>query len=306
LELREGESEMPELNMSFFTNTSINEKDKENTNGMKMRIQRISYKNLVESSFQYREIKEDDVRGLATRILADGQVLQELLVRKSGPDTYEILAGHKRFRACKYLVEQLDMKEFALIPCYIVSMDDIHAEFAVFSTNGYSSKSSYQIMQEIEGMMRLVREHPNEFPELTKKGRLSKNLANELGISSTTVVEYQSISRKLGTKGMEAFKNGILEKSAAYELSQLSEEEQEKYLNNGITKYAEIKALKAKELRNNKENVSESDTQRKQIPKRKIILQEKELDKYFTMDFSNKEIMDIIISLLEKWKEEHT
>ena len=41
----------------------------------------------------------------------------------------------------------------------------VKAEFSVYSTNGYESKTPYEIMKEIEGMARLMKEHPEAFPE---------------------------------------------------------------------------------------------------------------------------------------------
>ena len=42
---------------------------------------------------------------LADLIEADGEVIQDLLVRKIDTDEYEIIAGHHRRNACKILVE---------------------------------------------------------------------------------------------------------------------------------------------------------------------------------------------------------
>ena len=45
-----------------------------------------------------------------------------------------------------------------MIPCCIRAMNDIKAEFSVYSTNGYENKSPYEKMKEIEGMARLMKE----------------------------------------------------------------------------------------------------------------------------------------------------
>ena len=81
-----------------------------------MHPQLISIKNLEESKLQYRDIPQEDVEKLADLIELDGEVLQPLLVRKAGADTYEILAGHKRYRACKYLSEVRKLEQFSMIP----------------------------------------------------------------------------------------------------------------------------------------------------------------------------------------------
>ena len=67
----------------------------------------IHYTKLIDNTDQYRKsATEDDIAAFAELIKSAGRVLQDLLVRKSGTDTYEIIAGHHRRLACRYLVEQ--------------------------------------------------------------------------------------------------------------------------------------------------------------------------------------------------------
>ena len=156
---------------------------------------RIHYSKLIQSSFQYREIAAEAVEKLADLLEADGEVLQPLLVRKKGADSYEILAGHKRFLACRLLVEERGEEKFAMIPCCIRAMNDIKAEFSVYSTNGYENKSPYEKMKEIEGMARLMKEHPEAFSE--GKGRLVERLAKQLQMSRSVISDHQNISHNL-------------------------------------------------------------------------------------------------------------
>lgn len=228
---------MPKLD-NFFNQTKNPGIEKNGTK--KMHPQNINYKKLQESSYQYRKFEPGDVEKLADLIQTDGEVLQPLLVRKSGGDTYEILAGHKRHAACKYLVEQRKLDKFAFIPCYIKDMTDAQAEFAVYSTNGYNKKSDYEIMKEIQGMERLLKEHPEEFPE-APAGRMAERLAAIMEKSKTTVQEYLTISKKLGDTGMEKFKTGEISKDSAKALAAVPEEKQEEIINQGITKAKEIK-----------------------------------------------------------------
>ena len=176
---------MPIMNDVFFENKPKSVAPL----GKKMRTQAISYTKLEESALQYRNIPKEDVMKLADLIMLDGEVLQPLLVRKNGGDTYEILAGHKRYLACKYIVEELNDDTYSMLPCYVKDLSDARAEFAVYSTNGYSTKSQFQIMKEIEGMKRLLEEHPEEFVS-TAKGRLVEKIAKEMGLSRSTVSEY--------------------------------------------------------------------------------------------------------------------
>ena len=71
---------------------------------------------------QEREELKGEVRrkeeALADLIEADGEVIQDLLVRKIDTDEYEIIAGHHRRNACKILVEDGIRK---VMPCFPVS-----------------------------------------------------------------------------------------------------------------------------------------------------------------------------------------
>lgn len=208
------------------------------------KIKRIHYSKLLESQYQYRDRNEAVVIALADLLKADGKVLEPLVVRKSGPgsDTYEIISGHKRCLASKYLAEQEHLEDFAFLPCVEESMSDIRAEFAVYSSNGYDEKTPYEIMREIEGMARLLKEHPEEFPEYAGKGRLVEKLAAKMNMSRSVVSDYQNISHNLGTAGMESFKQGKLDKSAAVTLASMPEDKQEEALEQGLTKREDIKS----------------------------------------------------------------
>lgn len=208
------------------------------------KIKRIHYSKLLESQYQYRDRNEAVVIALADLLKADGKVLEPLVVRKSGPgsDTYEIISGHKRCLASKYLAEQEHLEDFAFLPCVEESMSDIRAEFAVYSSNGYDEKTPYEIMREIEGMARLLKEHPEEFPEYAGKGRLVEKLAAKMNMSRSVVSDYQNISHNLGTAGMESFKQGKLDKSAAVTLASMPEDKQEEALEQGLTKREDIRS----------------------------------------------------------------
>ena len=85
---------MPKLN-NFFDKTETVEK----ILTKKMHPQLVSINKLEESKLQYRDIPQEDVEKLADLIELDGEVLQPLLVRKAGGDTYEILAGSQKIQS---------------------------------------------------------------------------------------------------------------------------------------------------------------------------------------------------------------
>lgn len=235
---------MPKLD-NFFSNNKSEKIEQILTK--KMHPQLISIRKLEESKLQYRDIPQEDTERLADLIELDGEVLQPLLVRKSGADTYEILAGHKRFRACK-LLSSKGLEQFSLIPCYVKTMSDAQAEFAVYSTNGYNRKTDYEIMREVEGMSRLLKENPELFPEAAS-GRLVEKLAKIMNMSKTTVQEYKTIANNLADEAMDKFKNNEITKESAKTLAGLSSEEQQQVIATGVTETKDIKEA-AKTIRN--------------------------------------------------------
>lgn len=228
---------MPKLN-DFF-NQQAKEQDRPLIK--KMHPQNIHYSKLEESSFQYRDISQEDVEKLADLILLDGEVLQPLLIRKKGGDNYEILAGHKRFKACRYLVEEQKQEKFAFIPCYIKELSDAQAEFSIYSTNGYSQKSDYEMMCEVEGMARLLKEHPEAFPS-APSGRLVEKLAEIMKMSKTVVQEYKTLSSNLGESAKQMLKEEKITKESAKTLASIPKDQQDKLLERGITKTEDIKS----------------------------------------------------------------
>lgn len=206
----------------------------------------IHYTKLVRSAFQfYGEITEE-IQTLAMLIKAEGEVLQNVIVRKTDVDEYEIIAGHKRVLACKYLVEATGAEEFAFVPCDVKSMNDIRAQFQVMSSNYHHSKSDYEKMKEVSDMKYLMEHYPEEFPDVAAGGRVVEHLAAQLHMKRSTVSEYLAIDHNLIPEGKEAFKESKLNKSAACAMAALPEEEQEKLLTEGKTTHKEIKEYKEK------------------------------------------------------------
>ena len=215
----------------------------------------IHYTKLKDNPAQYRYGRTPEERkalqaevrkkeeALADLIEADGEVLQDLLVRKVDTDEYEIIAGHHRRGACRILVEERGKEQYAMLPCLVRNISDVRSEFAVYSSNGYAQKTDYEIMCEIEGMKHLLETYPEEFPEVPT-GRMVERLGQLLGMKKSTVGEYLTISKNLGEKGMEKFQSGEMTKSAAVAISGMPEEEQDELIGRGITTHTEIKEEK--------------------------------------------------------------
>lgn len=213
----------------------------------------IHYSKLIDNQAQYcNEKSRLETESLADLIDADHGVMQNLLVRKTGTDEYEIIAGHKRRRACKILAEERGKKEYEFLPCIVEHITDVQAEFQLYSSNRFHEKNDYEKMHELERMKYLLETYPEEFPHL-QTGRMVERLAKQMNLKRTTVGEYLTMAKNLGEKGKEELKAGNLKKSAAVELAALPEEEQEELLSKGVISHKGIKEYK-EEKREKEEN----------------------------------------------------
>lgn len=225
-----------------------------------MAVKYIHYTKLLDNPKQYCDEKsKEEIISLAWKIRADGEVLQPLRVRKVDTDSYEIIAGHKRRRACRLLVEEEGLKQYEFVPCIVKNISDVRAEFQLYTSNGFHEKTDYEIMHELEQMKKLLEEHPEEFPELPA-GRMVDKLAQQLNMKKSTVGEYLQIGKNLSDEAMEKFASGEITKSAAVALSSLPQKEQNSLVEQGITKHKDIKAYKDEKIERTVHRTTVTDT----------------------------------------------
>ena len=184
------------------------------------------------------------VQALADLISIDGEVLQDLLVRKIDTDEYEIIVGNHRYLACKELVEVRGRSEFEFLPCIVMNISKVRERFMKVSSNGYDQKTDYEIMTEIEEEKYLLTHYPEEFPDIDP-GPVIDRLVQATGRKRSTIGEYLKISKNLSPEAMMAFKQKRLNKSAAVEMASFTEQEQNELLEQGITERKSL--LKRKE-----------------------------------------------------------
>lgn len=204
----------------------------------------IHYSKLIRSSYQFYDEETEEIKTLAMLIKMDGEVLQNLIVRKLDADEYEIVAGHKRTLACKYLVEEEGLEAFAFLPCDVKQLKDIRAQFQVMSSNYHHTKSDYEKMKEISDMKYIMENYPEEFPDVLAGGRVVEHLAKQLGMKKSTVSEYLSIDHNLIEEGKELLEKNEINKSSAVALASLPAGEQKTLIDHGSTSLKEIKKHK--------------------------------------------------------------
>lgn len=168
---------------------------------------------------------------LADSILLAGRVLQNIVVTAADEDgKHMIISGHRRHLACKRLVEAGHL-EFGTITALIENeTDKSMRELMLIYTN-----STSRILTDAEKMRQAQRATDilkNLKAEGKFDGRIREAVARMLKTTSGQLARYAAIANNLTNETLkEAFDDGRLGVSAAYEASRLSEEKQQEVAN---------------------------------------------------------------------------
>ena len=142
-----------------------------------------------------------------------------------------------------------------------------------------------------------------------KKGERSREIVGEdNGLGGRQVTRYVKLTNLI-SELLDMVDKKELTITTAVKIADLSEEKQIEvlnYINQGysindeqIKRIREMNEESKKEIYEKVENVD-----LKQRKKKKVILPENKLEKYFPEDYSKKDMEKIIYQLLEKWKSE--
>lgn len=218
----------------------------------------------------------DSIKELAQMIVLAGGVKQNLLARKKTPDEYELIAGHRRRQAVKYLVEELGHEEYAMLPVHVERDGDLMSEVNLILTNcGARNRSDWERMMEVTRLPELLKamqtgsqEERDRFREWIGlepglSGRELRKLVAELtGMSETKVAQLNHINNNLAPEMMDKFQTGQIGVSVANEAAGLPAEKQQELAGKDEVKLADVKAVSDSDT--GKEmgvSVSDSDTE---------------------------------------------
>lgn len=181
----------------------------------------------------------EDTEKLKQSIRALG-ILQPLLIEERDGKDY-LLAGHRRRKCCLELIKE-GLERFKRIPCVYkpkielsaeTETDEIVRKMVIIQSNTYREKTDWEKMTESLQMEELVKEL-REKTDL--EGKTREIVSDLIGVSSTQIGRYHSISSNLSGELMEAFKKNKLNVSTAAELAGLNE----KYQNEACKLLSEV------------------------------------------------------------------
>ena len=256
----------------------------------------------------FKVLDDEKMEDLVSSITVNG-VLTPVLVRPDGKGKYEMISGHRRLHAA-------GLAGLKVIPAVVKELEDDDAVIAMVDSNVQReeilpSERAWSLKMKMDAIKR-----QGKRSDLTSDQNGPKlaavQLGDDVGISGTQVKRYIRLT-ELIPEIMELVDKKAIGFTMAVDISYFDKELQgwiyKYYKEVGFLRPAQIAAVKDYE---NSENMTEyilRQTLNGALPEskvsRKLTFSEKKLDKYFPPHYSAKQREMVIISLLEKWKEEN-
>lgn len=189
----------------------------------------ISIDDIIENPANSKIYTTEGIDKLAASIELAGKVLQNLVVKAADENgKYMLISGHRRWMACRQLVEHGEKEQFGKVTCLIENeQDELMQELMLIYTN-----STGRVLTDAEKIRQAERATAicKELKEANQlQGRVRDIVAEMLHESKTQLARYSAISNNLTNQELkDRFESGKMGISAAYEASKLSEEGQQK------------------------------------------------------------------------------
>lgn len=176
----------------------------------------------------------------------------ELVYEPCEKGEYRIVAGERRWLALKHLVSK-GYKEFEMATSKLTTPQDADEEqVEIIIANAYRNKSVADMIEEEKRLKESLEKMKAAGKQIKgydlTSGRLRDVIASMLHMSKTKVAQIESVNNNLIPEFKEELKSERLTFSAAYELSGMSEQEQqdalERFKESGELSHKDIKTMK--------------------------------------------------------------
>lgn len=207
----------------------MNQASKTEAGAPKYELKRLNISELYPDPQNKTVYSVENIEELADAIEIAGGVLHNLVVRAADETgKYMIISGERRWTACQLLVNEKRMEQFAEVNCLIENEhDEDMLDLMLMLTNSTSRQlTDAEKMRQAERMTDIL----NRMKEQQgMEGRVRDIVGKMLQMSSGQLARYHAIAQNLQNEDLkQAFQDGRLKVSTAYEASQLSEEGQQK------------------------------------------------------------------------------
>ncbi|GMB01056.1 ParB N-terminal domain-containing protein [Pelosinus sp. IPA-1] len=151
-------------------------------------------------------------------------VKQPLIVKTEGNGKFSIIAGERRYLACRRLTDE-GKENFKLAPCIVEKAQSVEDEqIELIITNHHRDKDLSEKIEEVRQLSELLQKKKERGEKM--QGKLQDIIAEMLNMSKSEVGRLQQIDKNLQPELKEAIKNKDLAMTSAVELSKLSAADQ--------------------------------------------------------------------------------
>lgn len=257
----------------------------------------------------FKVLDDDKMDDLVESILENG-VINPVLVRPDDEGTYEMISGHRRLHAAKRAGLQK-------IPAIVKEMTNDDAVVAMVDSNMQReeilpSERAYSLKMKMDAMNhRGSRTDLSLSPEETKI-HSAEAVGKTVGLKRAQVHRYIRLTFLI-PRLLEQVDEGLISIGMAVELSYLSKTYQE-WIADYMFEKGMVTMEQVMELRNYRDDSTLTKDQLFEIiasskavhekKKTRVILNDKELSRYFPPEYTNAMIAKVINGLLEQWKRE--
>ena len=199
---------------------------------------RLDPRTLVPS--EHNKYAQDDIEELADNMLLVGQLQEVIVGRVNGHD--RIIVGHRRTAAAVLNIER-GHDNFKLIDCKVKEMTEAMFMLTLHSANIFNRRLSDWELTEGVAEFKKFLIAAKEAGEVEITGKMRDYIADAIGVSTGKMAQMESITNNLCEKGKEAFKNGDINFTTAYETSRLPVEKQKEVIESGEMLSGEVRQM---------------------------------------------------------------
>ena len=232
-------------------------------------------------------------------------VLVPAIARPRGDGGYELIAGHRRQKACE--LAGLDS-----MPVIVMNLDDNDAIIQMVDSNiqrenVLPSERAKAYKLKMEALKRQGARSDLTSPKISAKFRSDDSVGDEAGVSGDTVRNYIALNNLI-PELMEMVDEKKIALSPAYQIAALPKESQEQLFDTIESEQATPSLSQAQRLRKlsqagelNEDTMLSIMMEQKKPERNDITLSGDKLKKYFPRSYSPKRIEETIFKLLDAW-----
>lgn len=253
------------------------------------------------------KVLDDEKMEETKESIAKYGVLVPIIARPKEDGTFEIIAGHRRKRACELL-------ELPTIPTIVRDLDDEESTIVMVDSNIQRenllfSEKAYAYKMKLEAIKKQGKRTDLTSAQVVPKLTAREQVAKDAGVNRMEITRYIRLT-ELITDLLNMTDERKIAFNTAVELSYLSNEEQEMLLVKmedlevipSMAQATKLKKYSAEGSLN--EAVADailSETSDKPVT---VTLKSEKLTRYFPQSYSKEQMEDIITDLLQKWHDE--